>query len=89
MSQAPADRLSCRDECGASVDDEDGAMAAGWSYLSIRAAWRCGACARALLEAARIQGSERAGFVDQLPPVSRGALRKETASSIAVPVVKP
>jgi hypothetical protein len=89
MSPAPNAWISCRDECGARVVDDQAAMAAGWSYLSIRAAWRCGACARSLLEAARIEGLEHVEFVDQLPAGSRGALRKETASSIAAPVVKP
>lgn len=80
--------LACRDECGARVADDEAALAAGWSYLSIRAAWRCGACARALIDAAQIPGESAGDFVDQLPAGSRGALRKETASTIAAPVVK-
>jgi len=79
----------CRDECGAGVADDEAALAAGWSYLSIRAAWRCGPCANALAAAAQIGPGTQAPsvFVDALPPGSRGALRKETASTIAAPVV--
>lgn len=80
--------LMCRDECGASVADDERALAAGWSYLSIRGAWRCGSCAHALSAAYQITGTPApSGFVDPLPPASRGALRKETASTIAAPVV--
>lgn len=80
--------LKCRDGCGAAVEDESGAEAAGWSYLSIRAAWRCGPCARELYAASTLVGPPAAPFVDTLPPDSRGALRKETASTIAAPSVR-
>lgn len=83
-----APTLACRDECGTRVADESAAMAAGWSYQSIRAAWRCGACERALIVAARMVGTNSAVFVDTLPPSSRGALPKETASTISAPTVK-
>lgn len=81
--------IACRDECGAKVADGEAALQAGWAWLSIQGAWRCGACAGALYRASKIEGAPApATFVDPLPPGSRGALPKETASSIAAPVVR-
>lgn len=88
VNPPPAKVIACRDECGARVADDESALAAGWSYQSIRGAWRCGACAYALSAAYQITGTPApTEFVDPLPPGSRGALRKETASTIAAPVV--
>lgn len=85
----PADTsIGCRDQCGARVADHEAAERAGWSWLSILGAWRCGACEGALWQARDIKGTG-AGIVDELPPTSRGALRKETASTIDPPRVKP
>lgn len=81
--------MNCRDQCGASVADEEGAGRAGWSCLSIAGGWRCGPCSSALAIAAAIAGAPDGGFVDPLPKDSRGALPRETASTIAASVVKP
>lgn len=83
------DPTACRDQCGAQVADDDAAIAAGWSCLSIAGGWRCGPCSRALALAAGVVGTPGAAFVDPLPPHSRGALPRETASTIAPSVVKP
>ena len=80
--------MNCRDMCGASVADQDAAMQAGWSYLHVAGGWRCGACTHTLALAARLQGTEAAYTPDPLPPHSRGALPKETASGILPPTVK-
>lgn len=79
--------IGCRDSCGARVPDETAAMQAGWSYLHVTGGWRCGPCAAALRVAAGIPGPAGAPMVDPLPPNSRGALPKETASTISAPVV--
>lgn len=81
--------MNCRDLCGASVADEQAAGAAGWSCLSVAGGWRCGPCSNALAIASGIAGAPGADFVDPLPAESRGALPRETASTIAASVVKP
>jgi hypothetical protein len=86
MSQSDTS-LRCRDACGASVADQDGAERAGWSFLQITNSWRCGACAGALYRANGIVGTS-GETADTLPPMSRGALPKETATTIAPPAVK-
>jgi hypothetical protein len=80
--------IRCRSQCGASVSDDDAALRAGWSYLQITAGWRCGACNRALIAARDIVGGQGGFSADPLPPDSRGALPRETASSILPPSVK-
>lgn len=79
--------IRCRDACGAAVDDEKAALDAAWSYLSIAAAWRCPACDRALRQAAAIVGTDQV-TEDTLPADSRGALPRETASTIHPPTVR-
>ena len=79
----------CRDACGARVADEKAAEEAGWTRLAVAGGWRCGNCVRICLEAGAIVGMQDEGFVDHLPATSRGALPKETASTIAKPAVRP
>jgi len=83
--------IRCHDACGATITvlEPHEAIAAGWHHLSITGSWRCGPCARALGYAAQIVGTEGGYSPDPLPPTSRGALPKETASSILPPTVKP
>lgn len=82
MSDDPTVR--CRDRCGRSQPNEDAALQAGWSWLSIAGGWRCGPCGGALAAAARLRGPDELPR-DALPPDSRGALTRETASSITPP----
>lgn len=84
----PEPAIRCRDECGRSVVDDAAAVQAAWSWLDMTRTWRCPACWRALNEAGQIVGTAGASS-DELDPTSRGALRKETASTIAAPTVKP
>lgn len=85
--------IRCRDGCGLEVvaqtyaDAEQKCNDAGWSYQHIRGGgYRCGTCERALLGAQTIPGAPaQEDFVDQVPPRSRGALPKETASTIVPP----
>lgn len=79
--------VRCRGLCGSTLPNDDAAMHAGWSYLQITAGWRCGSCERALIAAGRIVGTVGAAG-DALPADSRGALPRETASSILPPSVK-
>lgn len=79
--------IACRGMCGAKVEDEDAATRAGWDYLSITAGYRCGTCGLALREAAKLPGTPDA-TVDTIAPHSRGAIKKETASTILPPTVK-
>lgn len=81
--------LGCRDSCGKIVVDEEAALQAGWHYLMITKQWRCGECARSLGLAQHLPGTPGAYRPDPLPPTSRGALSKETASGILPPSVKP
>lgn len=76
--------IRCRDRCGRSVADDAAALQAGWSSLSIAGGWRCGACTSTLAAAGRIVGADLQ-TEDGLPPDSRGALPKETASTILPP----
>jgi hypothetical protein len=78
--------VGCRGMCGAQVPDEDAAMKAGWSYLQITKGWRCGTCERELAAANSIVGQDE-GTADTLAPHDRGALPKETASTILAPSV--
>jgi hypothetical protein len=79
--------IGCRDGCGATATDEQAAQDCAWDYLNISKAWRCPVCSRALRGAAQIVGTD--GITeDTLPAASRGALPKETASSIAAPTVR-
>lgn len=79
--------ISCTDGCGATVEDEKAAGELGWAWLSIRGGYRCGPCDHALYAANKIVST--AGVTaDELPADSRGALKKETASTIAAPSVK-
>ena len=80
--------IRCVGECGRDVGDEKDALTAGWSYLSIRGGWRCGTCEGELYRAQQFTGVQGTQFVDQLPADSRGALKKETASTITPPSVK-
>lgn len=86
MSDAPS--IRCRGQCGSALPDDEAAQRAGWSYLQITAGWRCGACERALIEAAHLTGTPGGYSPDPLPSSSRGALPRETASSILPPSVK-
>lgn len=79
--------VNCYDTCGASQPSEDAAMQAGWTYLSIAGKWRCGACAGALYRASSTRGHS-GSTPDTLDKHSRGALPKETASTITPPSVK-
>lgn len=82
--------IGCRDSCGREVRGfEEDALLVGWHYLDITKNWRCPDCTRALGAAQNIVGTEGGYAPDPLPPTSRGALAKETASSIYPPVVKP
>ncbi len=64
-------------------------LAAGWEQLPITGWWRCGTCTRELTAASSLVGMNPEPFVDPLPADSRGALPRETASSIAANVVEP
>lgn len=85
--------ICCRDGCGLEViganyaEAEKKAGDAGWAYQHIRGGgYRCGACERALLAAQTLAGAPAAeAFVDRVPRHSRGALPKETASTILPP----
>jgi hypothetical protein len=78
--------IHCRDKCGTTMPDEAAALNAGW-WLPITGTFRCGACRRALDAASGLIGHAQQ-TQDALPPTSRGALSKETASSIVAPTVK-
>lgn len=88
MSTPDTPPIRCRGLCDASVVDDEAALRAGWSYLQITAGWRCGPCGRALLAAAHFVGTDQPAAVDTLPPNSRGALPKETASTVLPPSVR-
>lgn len=78
--------IGCRGGCGAKQVDGEAAAHAGWRYLEITRGWRCAACDRALTAASGIVGrGVDAG--DSLDPSDRGALPKETASTILAPSV--
>lgn len=78
--------LSCRDGCGATAEAASDAEAErlGWRLLAVAGGWRCGSCVGELLRAGQILGNS-APSEDVLPPTSRGALPKETASTITPP----
>lgn len=79
--------IGCRGGCGAKQPDDAAAARAGWRYLEITKGWRCGSCERELAQASTMQG-QGDGSVAELPPTDRGALPKETASTILAPAVK-
>jgi hypothetical protein len=81
--------IYCSAGCKRTVTDEEAATVAGWEQLSITMRWRCGACGRELAAASSIVGMVDAPFVDALPADSRGALPRETASSIMAAAVRP
>jgi hypothetical protein len=82
----PIELIACIDLCGLRVENP---VAAGWNYLEMQRRFRCGGCARLLILAREIPGTAAEEFTDPLPSTSRGALPKETASTIAAPTVKP
>ena len=83
---APA-KVGCRDGCGRSYATEEEPTQQGWSWLPIVRGWRCPECRRALEAARSIEPLAAGEFLDPLPPTSRGALPKETASTIVAPTV--
>lgn len=72
--------INCRDGCGAETTDDGGSF----TFLAIAGGWRCGACVRKLLETSALVGVD-GETTDKLDPKSRGALPKETASTISPP----
>ena len=80
--------IPCSAGCKRQVADEDAATAASWDYLSITARWRCPTCWRELRAAQSFTGVE-GQTADNLAPGDRGAIRKETASTILPASVKP
>jgi hypothetical protein len=87
MSQTDDTSVKCRGACGKSHPDDQAAAQAGWNHLWITRGWRCGDCERALQAASAIVGTDQE-FQDELPRDSRGALPKETASTIMQPSVR-
>jgi len=79
--------ISCSGGCKA-LHLADEIDKSGWTFLEISGRYRCGACERELHAASFIPGTEPGEFVDALPADSRGALPKETASSISPPSLK-
>ena len=82
--------IACGDACGAElttpVTEVDRIP---WLWLPVANKYRCGACQRALQTASSIEGVEQHPFVDNVPKDSRGALPKETASTISPISVRP
>lgn len=70
--------ISCSAGCKRQVEDP---AQAGWWFLEISSRWRCGACDRELRAASEITGMH-GDSGDALSKDSRGALSKETASTI-------
>jgi hypothetical protein len=60
----------------------------GWSLLEISGRYRCPTCTHLLHGVSFIPGTRPGDFIDKVPPNSRGALPKETASTISPPVLK-
>jgi hypothetical protein len=81
-------RIACNAGCGVTVADDAEAETRGWSWLMVARGWRCRACIRALTAASGLPGTPARTFVDAVPADSRGALRKETATTITPPSVK-
>lgn len=79
--------IGCRGGCGGKQPDDEAAARAGWRYLEITKGWRCGSCERALALASTMHGHGTDGG-DALNPHDRGALPKETASTIMPPSVR-
>lgn len=76
---------SCTSACGRTADNP---LQAGWAYLDITRQWRCPDCVQELHAAGSMVG-QGVDAGDPLPPDFRGALPKETASTIYPPTVKP
>lgn len=87
MSQGDDPSISCRGACGKKVADPEAAGAAGWVYLQITRGYRCPDCEEDLRKASALVGMGD-GAIQDLPPDSRGALPKETASGILPPALK-
>jgi hypothetical protein len=86
MSEKEIPLVACSDGCGAKcpvTEIEDRI----WEWLSVSNRYRCPECRRALRQAAGLVGTD-AITPDNLPPDSRGALPKETASTISAPTVR-
>lgn len=77
-------RLKCRD-CERTTQDESTALREGWTFLSIAGGCRCPVCVSVLRKAGGIAGTTGLIEPDLLSPDSRGALPKETASTITPP----
>lgn len=86
MAQTDDLSVACVGGCKRTVPDMEAASHAGWRYLEIQNRWRCPECNRELRAAQQITGHDQP-TVDELDPTSRGALRKETASTISPPTV--
>jgi hypothetical protein len=82
--EAPPPTVGCAAGCGSNWLASD-IEKSGWDYLSISGRWRCQTCYSELVAAREIIGVEGSYAPDPLPPTSRGALRKETASTIMAP----
>jgi hypothetical protein len=82
--------IACSSGCGNKtwLNEKGEPAQAGWEYLSISARWRCGTCWRELRAASAFPGAPAGEFIDAIPPDSRGALPKETATTISPPVLK-
>lgn len=80
-------RVSCFGGCGKSYAGEDEAAKAGCLWLPVARAWRCMSCVNELLEVSKTTG-RGTETIDNLSVHDRGALAKETASTIVEPRVK-
>lgn len=81
-------RIACNAGCGTAIADDGEAATLGWTWLMVARGYRCPACVKALAVASGLQGTPARRFVDALPADSRGALSKETASTITAVAVK-
>lgn len=86
--------VNCRDGCGTYVEFSDNAnletaatelTAAGWGWLSSVSRWRCPGCIERLNTVTAALAADP-DFADKLDPRSRGALPRNTASTILPPV---
>lgn len=76
----------CLNLCGLVVEEP---LKAGWLYLDVARAWRCGACVRAMDEVSRLHGtSPHDPGTDPLAKDDRGAL-KEPKGMMVQPSVRP
>lgn len=65
--------ITCCGGCKKSLENEQAALHAGWSMLSITSRWRCGVCER---ELRNVQGAKVSESIDLLPRGSIGALKR-------------